>query len=110
MTDEYAYAEPFGPIYETPAPDACPDCSCCTRRLCAVGKLSMMGCLGRTSESDHEIRAAIADCPCDRAPTSARSICAARLEGVTDEAERRRIVEQLADNFLWTEQLQRGTV
>jgi hypothetical protein len=109
VTEEYPYAEPFGPLYERIDPDACPECTCCTRQLCEAGKLSMLGCLGRTSATDPEVRDAIAECPCDQAPDSARSVLAARLEGVTDQKERRRIIAELADNYLWAEQLQRGT-
>lgn len=105
MTDNHAYAEPFGALYESPEPDACPGCSCCTRRLCEAGKLSMLGCLGRTSATDPEARNAIAECPCDRAPDSARAASTARLEGVTDPNERRRIIAALADNYVWADQL-----
>lgn len=100
-----SFPEPFGPIYESPEPAACPGCPCCTRRLCEAGKLSMLGCLGRTSATDPEARNAIAECPCDQAPDSARSVLAARLEGVTDTDARKRIVAEIADSFVYRDRL-----
>ena len=40
MSDEAWFPEPFGPVYERPPGAPCPDCECCTLRLChiAAGK------------------------------------------------------------------------
>lgn len=105
MNDEYAYSEPFGALYERPAPEPCPGCSCCTRVLCEAGKLHVLGCLGRTDATDAAVRDAIAVCPCDRAPDSARSVVAARLVGVTDRAERKRIVQEIAERFVYRDNM-----
>jgi hypothetical protein len=49
-----------------PAPGACPDCECCTARLCATGRESWRGCAAYSTEAD---RATVADCPCSAATT-----------------------------------------
>lgn len=54
--------EPFGPEYaEPPAARAdCPDCGCCSARLCERGRSTVMTCAGLTAGPAETV----ADCPC----------------------------------------------
>lgn len=67
--NEYPFHEPFGPEYATPDPTRCPDCACCTRRLCMRGRATAWRCIGSTSATDDAERAAIAACPCSAETT-----------------------------------------
>jgi hypothetical protein len=59
----------------------------------------MLGCLGRTSAQDAEIRDAISRCPCATAPGSAIATMQERLHGVTDPEQRAAIISQVSDEF-----------
>jgi hypothetical protein len=63
--DDWGMPEPFGPIYERPAGDPCPDCTCCTARLCEAGRKVVGGCKSAAPTADREI---VRGCPCGRAP------------------------------------------
>jgi len=69
--------EPFGVDYVRPAEADCPDCHCCTARLCERGRHSIHQCRGLTAE---ELRATVYNCPCSSALT--RGTHAWRLERV----------------------------
>ncbi|MBC9729896.1 hypothetical protein [Streptomyces sp. TRM68367] len=53
--------EPFGPEYLAPAQPPCPDCECCTARLCEKGRNSLSQCHGHTTT---ELMETVAGCPC----------------------------------------------
>ncbi|CAL9608845.1 hypothetical protein SUDANB1_05583 [Streptomyces sp. enrichment culture] len=67
--------ETFGPEYVRPAPAACPDCACCSARLCERGRSSVHQCGGISDKPE-----TVKDCPCS-APT-ARGTHAWRLERI----------------------------
>lgn len=69
MTDDYAFPEPFGPIYERPANPPCPDCDCCTAVLCEQGRSNVSGCL-LAGDPDPGLRERLAECPCTTGPDS----------------------------------------
>ncbi len=48
--DEAPFPEPFGPIYERPAPEPCPDCECCSLRLCEKAKAEHTSCAAQSGE------------------------------------------------------------
>jgi hypothetical protein len=58
--------EPFGVDYVRPAEADCPNCSCCTARLCERGRRSVHQCQGLTPA---EFRAIVYNCPCSSART-----------------------------------------
>ncbi|MFF4900537.1 hypothetical protein [Streptomyces sp. NPDC001068] len=53
--------EPFGVDYVPPAQQDCPDCGCCSARLCERGRMNVHQCHGLTPE---EFRATVSNCPC----------------------------------------------
>lgn len=61
MNDD-VFPEPLGPEYAEPRQENCPDCPCCSKRLCARGRASLHGCTGLV-RSD-ELRQITANCPC----------------------------------------------
>lgn len=62
--DDPTLEAPDGHRWVKPAPDDCPNCGCCTARLCEAGRESALGCIGRTNETDPVTRHRIAHCPC----------------------------------------------
>lgn len=54
--------EPFGPEYLRPAQAPCPNCPCCSARLCEKGRNSVMQCHGHVA--DPETVAIVSACPC----------------------------------------------
>ena len=58
-SDEGWFPEPFGPVYERPPGAPCPDCPCCTSRLCEKAAGKDMPC---SYESDDP--QGVAGCPC----------------------------------------------
>lgn len=56
--DEHAWVRPF--------PGDCPDCDCCTARLCEKGRQSPLGCAGHSALAE---RSAVAGCPCSAETT-----------------------------------------
>ncbi|PWI16066.1 hypothetical protein DI272_19240 [Streptomyces sp. Act143] len=62
MYDDGPEHEPFGPEYVRPQNAGCPDCSCCTAALCAVGRASVSECVGHVD--DAETIARVTGCPC----------------------------------------------
>ncbi|MER6632275.1 hypothetical protein ABT301_29345 [Streptomyces sp. NPDC000987] len=61
------YNEPFGPMYLRPAQAPCPNCPCCSARLCEKGRNSIMQCHGHVS--DPAMMAAVGACPCSAETT-----------------------------------------
>ena len=61
MSDEAWFPEPFGPIYEPPPAAPCPDCECCTARLCEKAVRFGLHCAWFAGAADKEITAR---CPC----------------------------------------------
>lgn len=63
MTDPFAHGTPVGDHHTWV--DAgrlpCPDCSCCTVRLCERGREHAFGCQGVARAQDRET---VRDCPC----------------------------------------------
>ncbi|MCM1964907.1 hypothetical protein [Streptomyces sp. G1] len=55
-------SEPFGPDYEEPpaARADCPNCGCCSARLCQAGRDNVQACVGLTAAYPERVR----DCPC----------------------------------------------
>lgn len=66
---EYPFREPWGPEYVRPAPPVCPDCDCCTKALCEVGRTDPWGCIARFGSNNPEIRELVAACPCSAETT-----------------------------------------
>lgn len=54
--------EPFGPMYLRPTQAPCPNCPCCSARLCEKGAASAMQCYGHVS--DPASVPAVSACPC----------------------------------------------
>jgi hypothetical protein len=63
MTDETWFAEPFGADYESPPAAPCPDCECCTARLCQKAVTAGLSCVWFAGAADKEI---VSGCPCSR--------------------------------------------
>lgn len=70
--DDY-FPEPFGPEYVRPAPAGCPNCRCCTARLCEQAKNvtgftqpDLAGTQGIPCEyvAGHQDRELVRGCPC----------------------------------------------
>lgn len=59
--------EPFGPEYVRPAQAPCPNCPCCSARLCEKGRNSVMQCHGHVADS--ETVAIVSACPCSAETT-----------------------------------------
>lgn len=59
--------EPFGPEYLRPAQAPCPNCPCCSARLCEKGRNSVMQCHGHVA--DPETVAVVSACPCSAETT-----------------------------------------
>jgi hypothetical protein len=59
MSDETWFPEPFGPIYERPSGAPCPDCECCTLRLCQLAAGNDLPCSRQSDDSQ-----TVAGCPC----------------------------------------------
>lgn len=75
LSEEGWFPEPFGPVYEMPPGAPCPECECCTLRLCqsAAGKDTI--CSHVSSDPQ-----AVRGCPCT-ATAEARGRCRALAEG-----------------------------
>ncbi|MFE2424857.1 hypothetical protein [Streptomyces hokutonensis] len=58
--------EPFGPLYLLPAQAPCPNCPCCSERLCQKGANSVMQCHGHV---DAATVAIVSACPCSAETT-----------------------------------------
>ena len=59
MSEEAWFPEPFGPIYERPPGAPCPDCECCTLRLCQVAASKDILCAHQSDDPQ-----TVAGCPC----------------------------------------------
>ncbi len=59
MSDEAWFPEPFGPIYEGPPGAPCPDCECCTPRLCQIAASKDTPCAHQSDDPQ-----AVSGCPC----------------------------------------------
>jgi hypothetical protein len=57
------FSEPFGPIYERPPGVPCPECECCTLRLCQVAARKDTPCAHQSDDPQ-----AVAGCPCASTP------------------------------------------
>ena len=69
MSDESWFPEPFGPIYERPPGVPCPECECCTLRLCHIAASKDIPCSHQSDDPQ-----AVSGCPCSAtAPARART-------------------------------------
>jgi len=59
--------ESFGPEYLRPAQAPCPNCPCCSARLCEKGRNCVMQCHGHVA--DPETVAIVSACPCSAETT-----------------------------------------
>jgi hypothetical protein len=59
MSDEGWFPEPFGPIYEKPPGAPCPDCECCTLRLCQIAASKDTPCSHQSDDPG-----TVTGCPC----------------------------------------------
>lgn len=66
MTMTTTYGEPFGPLYERPAQAPCPNCPCCSARLCEKGARSLLQCHGHVDSVSVSI---VSACPCSSETT-----------------------------------------
>ncbi|MFI9463835.1 hypothetical protein [Streptomyces xiamenensis] len=60
------FMEPLGTDWVAPEPPPCPDCACCTARLCGQGRAHPMGCRALERAGDP----IVAGCPCSAAETA----------------------------------------
>jgi hypothetical protein len=65
MTDD-EFPQPFGPLYERPKSKECPNCSCCSEKLCEHGARSTMRCSGLTDTDTMQL---VSGCPCSAETT-----------------------------------------
>ncbi|WP_052069735.1 hypothetical protein [Streptacidiphilus albus] len=56
--DEHAWVRPV--------PGDCPNCGCCTARLCETGGKSPLGCAGHSTLAE---KPAVSNCPCSAETT-----------------------------------------
>ncbi|MEU9033835.1 hypothetical protein AB0D45_02805 [Streptomyces sp. NPDC048352] len=77
--------ETFGPEYVRPAERDCPNCECCTARLCEKGATSILECFGHTATED--TRRVVAGCPCSSEETSGTAAWRAGKMRATMRAE-----------------------
>lgn len=96
--DDYPFHEPLGPEYVRPTPADCPNCDCCTARLCKKGNAHPFGCIGITSG---DARTTVAACPCSSESTPGTAAHTAKL----DKSRRHPVEKPLAAD---AEQLLRG--
>lgn len=59
--DEPPFGEPFGADYAAPRPGDCPNCPCCTARLCATASEGGVHCTVRSTGDDVLV---VRQCPC----------------------------------------------
>jgi hypothetical protein len=59
--DEAPFPEPFGPLYERPPAEPCPNCECCSARLCVRATMDGQTCMQIAAPEDRRI---VARCPC----------------------------------------------
>lgn len=90
--------EPFGPEYLSPAQPPCPDCECCTARLCEKGRLSGAQCFGHTTP---ELVDTVAACPCSSSRTRGTHAWRIARIGATRTAIERPL-EEAAEKVLRT--------
>lgn len=67
MNDD-EFPEPFGPEYVAPPSKDCPNCSCCSARLCERGRQSVMRCAGQRLRDD-SLMQVVSGCPCSAETT-----------------------------------------
>jgi hypothetical protein len=72
--DEAWFPEPFGPVYERPPGAPCPECGCCTLRLCQTAAGKDTPCAHQSGDPQ-----AVAGCPC-AATAAARARTRVMLE------------------------------
>lgn len=64
MDDDYC-PEPFGPEWVRPGGGPCPNCACCSKRLCQTARAAehevMRDCATHAGRADWDI---VKDCPC----------------------------------------------
>ncbi|MFJ4627094.1 hypothetical protein [Streptomyces sp. NPDC088847] len=85
--------ETFGPLYERPKSQDCPDCSCCTAPLCERGRRSTMRCSGLTDASLMQI---VSGCPCSAETTPGTHAWRAAHIRITRHATERPLVAPAA--------------
>ena len=78
--DEAWFPEPFGPLYELPPGAPCPECPCCTLRLCQAAAAKDTPCSHQSDDPQ-----AVSGCPCT-ATVVARVRARVMLEDGTDDA------------------------
>lgn len=64
---EIEICEPFSPEYVGPAQAPCPNCPCCSARLCEKGRNSVAQCLGHVGDSTAVT--VVSACPCSAETT-----------------------------------------
>lgn len=67
MNDD-EFPEPFGPQYVAPPSKDCPNCPCCSARLCERGRRSVMRCSGQRLRDD-SLMQLVSGCPCSAETT-----------------------------------------
>lgn len=99
--DEVEFYEPWGPEYVRPAAPDCPNCSCCTARLCERGAKNPLGCIGLTSAVDDDTRRRIVKCPCSDEETEGTASHEIKVirDTVSDPEERKARVRELFERF-----------
>ena len=65
--EDHTLDAPDGHMWVRPVDD-CPNCGCCTRRLCEKAVATVLDCLTWIDDADGETRARVRACPCSKAP------------------------------------------
>lgn len=84
MTDE-PFFEPFGPVMVPPEPKECPNCACCSARLCERGARSTRCCSGQELR-DPSLVAVVSGCPCSAETTPGTHAWRAAMVRITRHA------------------------
>jgi len=92
VSGESWFPEPFGPIYERPPGEPCPECECCTLRLCLIAASKDTLCSHRSDDPQ-----TVAGCPCS-VTAVARARTRTMLEG-DDEPDERGVSEYNREEF-----------
>lgn len=81
--------DPDGHWWLSPAQPACPDCDCCTARLCERGRRHPFRCISIATAADPAVRARIRVCPCSAETTSGTAAYAAAQVRAARRAEQK---------------------
>ncbi|GAA4626701.1 hypothetical protein GCM10023196_036010 [Actinoallomurus vinaceus] len=87
MADRIMHGTPAGDFHTWVDPSAgpCPNCECCTERLCERGRKHAFGCLGVATSGRELVR----DCPCSAETTEGTEAHRAAMSRAANAAAKR---------------------